>query len=675
MAKTFYITTPLYYVNDAPHIGHTYTTVAADVMARYQRAKGKPVHFLTGTDEHGQKVFRKATERGLTPQAHVDELVQRFQKLWERLDCTHDDFIRTTEPRHTAVVQEVLTELFERGDIYKESYAGWYSTSAERFWTEKDVLVAEDGTKLCPDTQQPVEWLEETNYWFRMSKYADQLRAWAAEHSDWIRPESRKNELLGTLKKEIADLCITRPKERLPWGIPIPWDGDYVTYVWFDALLNYVSAIGYRRDQQRFGACWPADFQLLGKDILTTHTVYWGTMLLALGLDPAECLYAHGWWTVEGRKMSKSVGNVVDPNLLIDAYGADSVRYVLMAEKSFGGDGDFSHKGFQLRYNADLANVMGNLLHRGVSMSEKWLGGTVAPLGEITEAERTLQAEVGALAAAYDTHLSALAYNTALECLVNIGKAGNKYLDTEKPWALNKAGDTARLATVMRHTLEVCRVVGVLLAPFCPNKSQEFLARLGLSSLSLESLAQLSGLVDGASLTHGDPIFPRMDDLPAEIAAALEAAAAKAGPLKSLPQGAKGGASDKGSSEKKGKKKQKSKKDTPAEFGTIAFEDFTKVEIRVVEVIEATQHPNADRLLVVTVDAGEDSLRTIVAGIASKYSPDQLVGKKLLAVLNLAPRKLRGVMSQGMLLAASGSDGIVTMSSTLSDAPAGTRIS
>ena len=668
MAKTFYITTPLYYVNDAPHIGHTYTTVAADVMARYQRAKGRKVHFLTGTDEHGQKVFRKATERGLTPQVHVDELVQRFQKLWERLDCTHDDFIRTTEARHTTVVQEVLTELYERGDIYKESYAGWYSTSAERFWTEKDVIVAEDGTKLCPDTQQPVEWLEETNYWFRMSKYADKLRAWAAEHGEWIRPDSRKNELLGALKKDIEDLCITRPKERLPWGIPVPWDSDYVTYVWFDALLNYVSAIGYRKDEETFNACWPADFQLIGKDILITHTVYWGTMLLALGLDPADCLYAHGWWTIEGRKMSKSVGNVVDPNLLVDVYGADSVRYVLMAEKSFGVDGDFSHKGFQLRYNAELANVMGNLLHRGVSMSEKWLGGAVAPLGEITDAERALQAEVSELVASYDAHLCALSYNNALEALVNIGKAGNKYLDSEKPWALNKAGDMARLATVMRHTLEVCRVVGGLLAPFCPNKSQELLARLGLSNVSLEGLDQLSGLQEGASLTHGDPLFPRMDELPPAIAEALETAAAAAGPLKSLG----GGAAPKG--EKKAKKSKKSAKAEPT-FETISFEDFTKVEIRVVEVISAAPHPDADRLLVLQVDAGEDTPRTIVAGIATKYSPEELVGKKLLGVLNLAPRKLRGVMSQGMLLAASGSKGILSMASTLADVAPGSRIS
>ena len=670
MAKTFYITTPLYYVNDVPHIGHTYTTVAADVMARYQRAKGRKVHFLTGTDEHGQKVFRKATERGLTPQVHVDELVQRFQKLWERLDCTHDDFIRTTEARHTSVVQEVLTELFERGDIYKESYAGWYSTSAERFWTEKDVVVAEDGTKLCPDTQQPVEWLEETNYWFRMSKYADKLRTWTAENADWIRPETRKNELMGTLKKDIADLCITRPKERLPWGIPVPWDNDYVTYVWFDALLNYITAIGYRRNDERFAACWPADFQLIGKDILTTHTVYWGTMLLALGLDPADCIYAHGWWTVEGRKMSKSVGNVVDPNLLVDAYGADSVRYVLMAEKSFGGDGDFSHKGFQLRYNADLANVMGNLLHRGVAMSEKWLGGVVAPLGVITDAESELQAEISELTSAYDRHLSALAYNSALESLVNIGKAGNKYLDSEKPWALNKAGDPARLATVMRHTLEVCRVVGVLLAPFCPNKSQELLGRLGLSAPTLQDLDQLCGLQDGASLTHGDPLFPRMDELPATIAAALETAAAAAGPLKSL------GGSGAAKAEKTAKKsKSKSSAKEEPTFQTISFEDFTKVEIRVVQVISAAPHPDADRLLVLQVNAGEDTPRTIVAGIASKYSPEELVGKKLLGVLNLAPRKLRGVMSQGMLLAASGSEGILSMASTLADVAPGSRIS
>ena len=368
--------------------------------------------------------------------------------------------------------------------------------------------------------------------------------------------------------------------------------------------------------------------------------------------------------------MSKSVGNVVDPNLLVDAYGADSVRYVLMAEKSFGGDGDFSHKGFQLRYNADLANVMGNLLHRGVAMSEKWLGGVVAPLGVITDAESELQAEISELTSAYDRHLSALAYNSALESLVNIGKAGNKYLDSEKPWALNKAGDPARLATVMRHTLEVCRVVGVLLAPFCPNKSQELLGRLGLSAPTLQDLDQLCGLQDGASLTHGDPLFPRMDELPATIAAALETAAAAAGPLKSL------GGSGAAKAEKTAKKsKSKSSAKEEPTFQTISFEDFTKVEIRVVQVISAAPHPDADRLLVLQVNAGEDTPRTIVAGIASKYSPEELVGKKLLGVLNLAPRKLRGVMSQGMLLAASGSEGILSMASTLVDVAPGSRIS
>ena len=669
MAKTFYLTTPLYYVNDAPHIGHAYTQVAADVTCRYQRLMGRKVHFLTGTDEHGQKVYRKAQARGLSPQAHVDELVVAFQKLWERLDITHDDFIRTTEPRHTQIVQEVLQELYDRGDIYQESYAGWYSTSAERFWTEKDVIVADDGRKLCPDTGQEVEWLEETNYWFRMSKYADQLRAWVDSHPDWIRPEARRNELLGALKKEVADLCITRPVERMPWGIPIPWDDQYVTYVWFDALLNYISAIGYRRDDAAFQERWPADVQLLGKDILTTHTLYWGTMLLALGLDPADLLYAHGWWTVEGQKMSKSLGNVVDPNLLVDAYGADSVRYVLMAEKRFGGDGDFSHKSYQLRYNADLANNIGNLLHRGITMSHKWLGGVVPALGTLTDAEAALQAEVSELVVRYHAALAELAFPEALEALVNIGKAGNKYLDTEKPWALNKAGDMDRLATVMRHTLEVCRVVGVLLRPFSPTKAAELLERLAVTDASFDGTDTLQGLVEGGSLVNTDPLFPRLDKLPDSISSALQSASEVTGAgLKSLEGQAPAPAAKPA---KKSKSKAKAKE---PEYGTIEFGDFTKVDIRAVKVLSAEPHPDADRLLVIKVDAGESKPRTIVAGIASRFSPDELVGKTLLAVLNLAPRPLRGITSEGMLLAASQGKKILSMASALEDVPPGTRI-
>ncbi|MCP4808235.1 MAG: methionine--tRNA ligase [Proteobacteria bacterium] len=641
MADTFYITTPLYYVNDAPHIGHAYTTVAADVVARWRRLKGHDVHFLTGTDEHGQKVLRAAHKRGLSPQTHVDELCQRFQKIWERLDISHDDFIRTTQSRHTEVVQETLQALYDRGDITKKSYEGWYSTSEERFWTEKDVVDGPEGTKLCPASGLPVEWIAEENYFFDMGKYADQLREHVAANPDWIRPEARRNELLGALKKEVGDLCITRPKSRLAWGIEVPFDHDYVTYVWFDALLNYVSAVGYRRDDEAFRARWPADYQLLGKDILTTHTIYWGTMLFALDLPVADCLYAHGWWTVEGQKMSKSLGNVVDPHLLVDAYGADSVRYVLMAEKAFGGDGDFSHKGFQLRYNADLANKIGNLANRALSMNAKWLGGKVPALDANTEADDALAAEVAAGVAAFDAGVESVAYKDAVDGLLRVAVAGNEYVQEQEPWALNKDGDTERLAGVLRRSLEVCRVLGVLLAPFCPNKSASLLDRLGSTPALTWSL---DGLETGASVSVGDPLFPRMLELPEQIAAALA--------LVEPPAPAKK------------KKKSKKKKKEPVVVQEITFDDFQKVQLKAGKVLSAEPHPDADRLLVLQVDVGEEKPRQIVAGIAARYALSDLVGLQVVVVANLAPAQLRGVESQGMLLAAGSGTGVAMVSTT-----------
>lgn len=655
---SFYITTPLYYVNDVPHIGHAYTTVAADVISRYKRLKGEDVHFLTGTDEHGQKVMRAAQKRGLSSQDHVDELVTRFQDLWVRLDITNDDFIRTTEERHKAVVRDILQDFHDRGLLYKEGYAGWYSTSEERFWTEKDVLDGPDGTKLCPASKQPVEWVEEQNWFFKMSDYADQLRQWVADHPEWLKPEARRNELLGILKKDVGDLCISRPKTRLPWGIPIPFDEDYVTYVWFDALINYISAVGYLRDDATFETRWPASWQLLGKDILTTHTLYWGTMLFAAGLPPAQRLYAHGWWTVEGQKMSKSLGNVVDPHLLIDAYGSDSVRYVLMAEKSFGQDGDFSHKSTRLRYNSDLADKIGNLAHRALSMTAKWLDSKVPALDADTDDDKALAAEVAGYIETFDAALEAMETADALEALVNIARAGNMYIDRQAPWALNKAGDTVRLAGVMRRTLEISRICGTLLLPFCPKKSQDLLDRLGAQA-SLDGVGGLDVLTEGTGVRHGDPLFPRMQELPAIIAEAL---AKVGGDLKSLegttPAAAK----------KSKKKKKKSKKKDP-----ISFNDFGKLELKTGQVLSAEKHPDADRLLVLKVDIGEEAPRQVVAGIASKYTPDEVVGLRVIVVANLEPATIRGVESQGMLLAA-GAKAVLAMATTTEEVPVGTVV-
>ena len=651
MSNHFYITTPIYYVNDVPHLGHSYTTIAADVITRWHRQNGRPTYFLTGTDEHGQKVHEAAMARGLSPQVHVDELYQRFQQLWERLQITHDDFIRTTEPRHARVVQAVLQKLFDAGDIYAADYEGWYSKSEERFWTEKDLV---DGK--CPMSGNPVEWLKEKNYFFKMAKYADQLRAWIADHPDFLQPKSRKNEVLGYLKKEVGDLCISRPRTRLPWGIPLPFDEDFVTYVWFDALLNYCSAVGYHPDGSTadFEKCWPATYHLVGKDILTTHAVYFSTMLFALGQRPADCLYAHGWWTVEGRKMGKSTGNAVDPHLLIDCYGVDAVRYFLMREIPFGGDGDFSHGAFMTRYNADLANDLGNLAHRSLSMTEKWLGGVVPALDADTERDRALSQLCAETRTTFQTEIEQLHFSVALETLWTLVRAGNKYIDDEAPWSLNRDGKTDRLAGVMRRCLEVCRVAAILLAPFCPDKARELGDKLGTGELDVSTAGTLDGLHEGHPVPPGLPLFPRMLALPERIQQTL---------ADLMPEAAEKAAEKAQAKAKKHAKESTVSEESTEETPQISIDDFFKVALRAGKVVSAEAHPNADRLLVLQVDIGETRPRNIVAGIAARYSPDELVGKQVVIVANLKPAKLRGVVSEGMLLACGGKaiEGLVTV--------------
>lgn len=613
----FYITTPIYYVNDVPHIGHAYTTVAADVAARWRRMSGERVRFLTGTDEHGQKVLRAAEKRGVSPQAHVDELQLNFKRLWERLDIQYDDFIRTTEPRHAAVVRELLQKLWDQGEIYAADYSGWYSVSAERFWSEEEVLPA--GATLedlragkvkgvCPDSGREVEWITERNYFFKMSAYQERLIAWIEGHPDCIRPHLRRNEVLGFLKKPLGDLCISRPKARLPWGIPLPFAEDYVTYVWFDALTNYVSSLGDERD-----AWWPADFHVVGKDILTFHTVYWFSMLLAVGLEPPRSVFAHGWWTNRKAKISKSAGNAVDPNPLIDRYGADALRYFLLKEIPFGGDGDFSHEALLGRYNADLANDLGNLAHRALSMTEKWFAGVLPAAGEALPQDLVFQ-QLGVDACAkFDAQIRELGFRDALEDLFQFIRAGNKYIDTEAPWALAKRGDTARLGQVLRCALECVRIAASHLSCVCPSKSAALLAKLGLDAPNLS--LSFTTLAAGSRVAAGDPLFPR-----------LEAEAPPQEPVVSEPV-------------------------TP-EIPSIEYDDFAKVALRTGLVVSAEKHPKADKLLVLKVDVGEAAPRQICAGIAPYYTPEELVGKTVIVVANLKPRMLRGLESNGMILAA-----------------------
>ena len=504
--KSFYVTTPIYYVNDVPHLGHAYTTVVADCLARFHRLMGREVFFLTGTDEHGQKVEQAAAAAGITPQEHCDRMVQRFQDLWVKLDISNDDFVRTTEERHVRVVQKMLTDLHDKGDIYKDAYEGWYCVPDERFWTEKDVP---DGN--CPDCGRPVTKITEENYFFRMGKYREWLVDYIKSHEEFILPETRRNEILGFLAKPLGDLCISRPKERLSWGIEIPFDTDYVTYVWFDALTNYISVPGYGTDDGQFNRFWSAAHHLIGKDILTTHCVYWPLMLHASGLPLPRTIFAHGWWTIEGKKMSKSVGNVVEPGELAERYGIDVMRYFLMREVPFGLDGDFSKRALIGRINSDLANDLGNLFSRVLSMTKKYFDGTVP------EAAGDSRLEPKA-AEAWDEVAEAvgrIAPHRALAAAWEFIGAVNKYLDDEKPWMLAKDEEQKdRLAFCMKECLEALRFSAILLAAFLPHTTQRMWTDLGLEGAPKPAgdRPRWGMLGPGGTVSLSGPLFPRIED-------------------------------------------------------------------------------------------------------------------------------------------------------------------
>jgi methionyl-tRNA synthetase len=504
--EPFYVTTPIYYVNDVPHLGHAYTTVVADCLARFHRLRGEEVFFLTGTDEHGQKVQQAAEAAGIPPQDHCDRMVHRFQDLWEKLDTSHDDFIRTTQERHVKVVQSILTDLHERGEIYKDSYQGWYCVPDERFWTEKDI---EEGK--CPDCGRAVTEITEENYFFRMGKHQQWLIDYINNNPDFIHPVSRRNEILGFLRKELGDLCISRPKERLAWGVEIPFDTDFVTYVWFDALTNYITAPGYLADDERFTRTWSGAHHLIGKDILTTHAVYWPIMLHALGLPLPKTIFAHGWWTIEGKKMSKSVGNVIDPGELAEEYGIDVIRYFLMREVPFGLDGDFSKKALIGRINNDLANDLGNVFSRILAMTKKYFDGTVPPS---SQGESALAAHAETAWEGVEKAVGAIAPHHALASIWEFIGRINKYLDDEKPWALVKdPKQRERLGLCLREGLESLRFTAILLQAFMPHTAARMWTDLGLEgepSLR-DGGPRWNGLPEGGRTSLSGPLFPRIE--------------------------------------------------------------------------------------------------------------------------------------------------------------------
>jgi methionyl-tRNA synthetase len=618
MDKAFYVTTPIYYVNASPHIGHAYTTIVADVMARYHRLAGYRAFFSTGTDEHGDKIAEAAQKGDVTPQEYADRISRQFRELWPKLAITHDAFIRTTDANHIKTVQDILRKVHEAGDIYFGQYEGFYCVGCERFYMEKELV---DG--CCPDHQTKPEFRRESNYFFRMSKYQDWLIGHIKDHPDFIRPERYKNEVLAFLREPLEDLCISRPKTRLEWGITLPFDEGYVTYVWFDALINYVTVLGYP-DSNNFRTFWPVVEHLIAKDILKPHGIYWPTMLKAAGIEPYQHLNVHGYWTVDQSKMSKSLGNVVKPLDLKDKYGLDAFRYFLLRDMVFGLDSSFSEESFVQRINADLANDLGNLVSRTMTMAMKYSAGTVVFADASSEKDRALAEAAAATVHDVKDCFEDLAFHKVLIAIWDLINRTNKYIVEEEPWTLAKAPENkARLDTVIYHLLESLRIIAILIAPFMPGTSEKILGQLGIADSdrqNLESAGIWGGLPAGNSLTRGGTLFPRIEYKKEEAPPVAE-----------------------------------KKKMTPVK-PEISYEDFEKIDLRVAEILEAENIPGAKKLVKLKIDMGQE--RQIVAGIALDYKPADLIGKKIVVLCNLKPTKLMGVESNGMLLATDGEAGL-----------------